>query len=113
MGLLLQLWGYNPTVVYDGKRAIEVAPTLCPDVVLLDIGLPDLNGYEVARQLRRMPELAKSLLVAVTGYGLPADIQHCKEVGIDLHFLKPAEPERIQKVLKSLSNSSTPVALTT
>ncbi len=100
-GLLLQFWGYKPTVVYDGKKAIDVAPTLCPDVVFLDIGLPDVNGYEVALRLRGMPELTKTLLVAITGYGRPADIQRCKEVGIDLHFLKPADPEEIKNVLES------------
>ena len=72
-----------------------------PDVVFLDIGLPDVNGYQVACHLRRMPELSKTLLVAITGYGKPADVERCKAVGIDLHFLKPAAPEELKKVLET------------
>jgi CheY-like chemotaxis protein len=102
MALLLKLWGCKPTVVYEGKQAIEVAATLHPDVVFLDIGLPDVDGYEVARQIRRMPELARTRLVAVTGYGREEDIRRCQEAGIDVHFLKPVDAEEIKKVLTSL-----------
>jgi two-component system CheB/CheR fusion protein len=97
--LLLEQWGYKPVVVYEGKHAVKIASTFCLDVIFLDIGLPDIDGYEVARQLRRMPELTRTLLVAITGYGQPADIQRCREAGIDLHFLKPVDPEIIKKVL--------------
>jgi CheY-like chemotaxis protein len=75
---------------------------LHPDVVFLDIGLPDVIGYEVARQLRRIPGLARTRLIAVTGYGREEDIRRCKEAGIDVHFLKPVDPEEIKKVLTSL-----------
>jgi CheY-like chemotaxis protein len=101
MGLLLELWGFMPTVVYEGKKAIEVAPTSCPDVVFLDLELPDISGFEIARQLRQSPATASAILVAVTGYGRAEDIPRCKEAGIDLHYLKPVEPEEIKKVLNS------------
>jgi CheY-like chemotaxis protein len=100
MALLLQLWGYESTVVYEGKRAIELAAALRPNVVFLDIGLPDMDGCEVARHLRQMPETSKAHLIAVTGYGMEADIQRCKRAGINLHFLKPADPEIIRMVLE-------------
>jgi CheY-like chemotaxis protein len=99
MELLLKLWGYQSTVAYDGKHALEMAMTLRPDVVFLDIGLPDMDGCEVARRLRRMPELTETLLVAITGYGRVADIQRCKEAGIDLHFLKPVDPNQLRQLL--------------
>ena len=107
LAMLLELWGYQPTVVYEGKKAIEAASTLCPDVILLDIDLPDENGYNVARQLRQIPELAKTLLLAITGYRQESDAQRCRETGIDLHFLKPVDLEIIKKVLISMEQSLT------
>jgi CheY-like chemotaxis protein len=98
---LIQFWGHEAIVAYEGTSALERASTNSPDVVLLDLGLPGMSGYEVARQLRRMPGLAQTLLVAVTGYGQPADIQRCKAAGIDFHILKPADPEEIKKVLET------------
>jgi CheY-like chemotaxis protein len=102
MALLLKLWGYQSAVAYAGEHALEISATLCPDVVFLDIGLPDMDGCEVARQLRRMPELAQTLLVAITGYGRQADIQRCKEAGIDLHFLKPVDPNELRQLLMEI-----------
>jgi CheY-like chemotaxis protein len=101
MALLLELWGYKPTLVYDGKKAMEIAPTLCPDVVFLDIGLPGISGYEIARQLRQSPATASALIVAITGYGRAEDIRCCKEAGIDLHILKPAGPEELKTLLET------------
>ena len=107
MVLFLEMLGYKPVVVYKGEHAIKLASTIRLDVVFLDLGLPDIDGYEVARQFQRMPELNKTLLVAITGYGQPADIQRCKEAGIGLHFLKPVDPEDIKKVLISWEQSLT------
>jgi CheY-like chemotaxis protein len=107
LAMLLELWGYQPTVVYEGKKAIEAASTLCPDIILLDIDLPDVNGYNVARQLRQVPELANTLLLAITGYRQESDVQCCKEAGIDLHFLKPVDPEEIKEALISWKQSLT------
>jgi two-component system CheB/CheR fusion protein len=101
MVLLLEKLGYKPVVVYEGKHAIKMASTFRVDVVFLDIRLPDIDGFEVARQLRRMPEHSKTFVVAITGYGEEADIQRFEEVGIDLHLLKPVEPETIKQVLTS------------
>ena len=106
MSLLLQCWGYDPTVVYNGKRALEVAKSLCPHVAFLDIGLPDMDGCEVARQMRGMPETSKVFLVAITGYGREEDIRRCKEAGIDFHLLKPVKPEIIKEVLEFTARMS-------
>jgi CheY-like chemotaxis protein len=99
MVLFLEKLGYKPVVVYEGEHANKVASAFRLDIVFLDIRLPDIDGFEVARQLRRIPEHTKTLLVAITGYGQEADIQQFKEVGIDLHLLKPVEPETIKQVL--------------
>ena len=100
MAFLLEQWNHRPVVVNKGKKAIEIARTLCPDVVFLDLGVPDISGFDVARQLRQSPETASALLVGITGCGQAAAIQRGKEVGFDLHFLKPVDPEEIKKVLE-------------
>jgi CheY-like chemotaxis protein len=97
--MLLRQWGYDGVAAYDGPAALDVAAANPHDVVLLDIGLPRLNGYEVARRLRQLPGMAKALLVAITGYGQEGDVQLGKEAGIDCHFLKPADPAEIRNVL--------------
>src|SRR5215831_15083407 len=81
MASLLEQWGYKPAVVYEGKQALEIASTLCLDVVFLDINLPDMSGFEVARQLRQSPTTASSLLVAISRYGRKEDIRRCKKAG--------------------------------
>jgi two-component system CheB/CheR fusion protein len=99
LATLIGLWGYKTDVAYDGLSALDAASADPPDVVLLDLGLPGMDGYEMARQLRRLPRMDTALLVAITGYGQEADVQRCKEVGMDCHFLKPVAPDELQKVL--------------
>jgi two-component system CheB/CheR fusion protein len=97
--VLLKLWGYQSEIVYDGERACEVAATFHPEVVLLDIGLPWMDGCELAQRLRQLQETANSLLVAISGYGREADIQRCKEAGIDRHFVQPVDPDELKQLL--------------
>lgn len=99
MAILLKLWGYQSAIAYDGEFACELALSFRPDVVLLDIGLPGMDGYEVARRLRQLPEMATALLVAITGYGRDADVQRGKEAGIDYYFLKPTDPDQLRQLL--------------
>jgi CheY-like chemotaxis protein len=99
LALTVRLWGYEPVVAYDGPGALEAARRYQPDVVLLDIALPGMDGYELARRFRQMPGMEKALLVAITGHGYEADVRRCREAGIDCHFLKPVDPDELQKVL--------------
>jgi CheY-like chemotaxis protein len=99
LGLLLELWDYQAVITYDGEGALQAALANSPDVVFLDIGLPGIDGCEVARQLRRLPGTANALLVAITGYGREADVQRCKEAGIDCYFLKPVDPAELKRLL--------------
>ncbi len=78
---LIKLWGHEVYTTYDGPSAIEAAPTYLPDIILLDIGLPGMDGYEVAQRLRQEPRLSKTLLIALTGYGQEKDQQYSQEVG--------------------------------
>jgi CheY-like chemotaxis protein len=104
MGLLLELWGYRSIITYEGAGALAAASATPPDVVFLDIGLPRMDGYEVAGRLRQLPGMATALLVAITGYGRKADVQRCKEAGIDCHFLKPADPAELKELLAKAEN---------
>jgi two-component system, chemotaxis family, CheB/CheR fusion protein len=89
---LLRWWGHEVDEAADGPAALSLAASLRPDVVLLDIGLPGMDGYEVARQLRALPGLEKTLLVAMTDFGQPDAVKDCFRAGCDAHLLKPSEP---------------------
>ncbi|HZY83717.1 MAG TPA: response regulator [Gemmataceae bacterium] len=97
--ILLKLWGHYPLVAYRSVDALQMSGDQRPDVVLLDIGLPGIDGYEVARRVRRQPGMAEAFLIAVTGYGQPGDYELSREAGFDLHLLKPVEPEELHEAL--------------
>jgi CheY-like chemotaxis protein len=99
LALLLNRWGYQTVIAYDGPSALAAALTQPPAVVLLDIVMPGMDGYEVARRLRGRPQTAQVLLIALTGYGQEDDVRRCYEAGFDLHLLKPCDPEELRRVL--------------
>jgi PAS domain S-box-containing protein len=105
IAMILQLDGYNVRCAYDGLAVLAVAREFHPDVVILDIGLPGLSGYEVARQLRDQPDFQRTLLIAVTGYGQEADRRSSKEAGIDHHLTKPVDPSTLQNLLRGSAES--------
>jgi CheY-like chemotaxis protein len=85
---------------HDGPSALEQAAAFAPDVVLLDIGLPGFDGYEVARRLRELPELRKTLIVALTGFGQESDRERALHAGFDEHLVKPVDLDVVQAVLR-------------
>ncbi len=99
LATLLRLWNHDVSVVHDGNTALETAREQQPEVVLLDIGLPGLDGYQVARRLREDLHLDHALLVAMTGYGQPEDRRRSQEAGIQYHFVKPVEPLVLRNLL--------------
>jgi PAS domain S-box-containing protein len=99
LATLLRLWSHEVSVVHDGHTALEAAREQQPEVVLLDIGLPGLDGYQVARRLREDLHLDHALLVAMTGYGQPEDRRRSQEAGIQYHFVKPVEPLVLRNLL--------------
>jgi two-component system CheB/CheR fusion protein len=101
MALLLELEGHAVEVAYDGPTAVEAARRMRPHVVLLDIGLPGMNGYEVARVLRQEPRLDKTVLIALTGYGKAEDRARTKAAGFDHHLTKPVDQELLASLIKS------------
>jgi two-component system CheB/CheR fusion protein len=102
LALLLRLSGHDVQVAGDGPNALRVASTFGPDIVLLDIGLPGVDGYEVARQLRQVPGMADKLIVAVTGYGQEQDRHRARQAGFDRHLIKPVNPDALLQLLQSL-----------
>src|SRR5262245_51134002 len=102
IAMMLQLYGHQAETVYSAKSALEMAVEYRPDFVVLDIGLPGMDGYEVARRLRQTPELRDTPLIAATGYGQDADRQRSEEAGFDYHLVKPIDPEKLQTVLELL-----------
>ena len=93
------LWQHEVRVAHNGTAALEMAGTYHPDIVLLDIGLPGMSGYQVAEQLRRQPEFAQTTLVAVTGYGQEEDRRRSREAGFNHHLVKPVAPDTIYQLL--------------
>jgi len=99
LALLLKVAGHDVQTVYDGEQALVAAEKLLFDAVLLDIGMPRLNGYEVAQRLRREPRGCDITLVAITGWGQDVDRQRSREAGFDLHLVKPVDLEDLRDVL--------------
>jgi len=99
LAMLLRMGGHKVETAYSGSAALAAATANRPDVILLDIGLPGIDGYEVAKELRQRPGLDKVLLVALTGYGKEEDRQKALLAGFDVHLTKPADPEALQDLL--------------
>ena len=98
MAAMLEMMGHHAEAVYDGIKALQLASDLEPDLILLDLGLPDMDGFEVARRLRRLGNRAHRL-VALTGYGAEEDKRRTREAGFDEHVLKPVTPETISEIV--------------
>ncbi|HEX2828459.1 MAG TPA: response regulator [Burkholderiales bacterium] len=99
MTLLLELQGHKVQVAHAGHTALRIAGECSPDVILLDIGMPGMNGYEVARQLRAQPAFHDTLLIAVTGYGRASDVKQTESAGFDHHLVKPIDYDKLQSLL--------------
>lgn len=98
----LQMLGHAVEVAYDGASALRMAGAFQPDLALLDIGLPTMDGYELGQQLRASLSDATLKLVALTGYGQETDRQRTAAAGFDYHLVKPVDFERLQSVIKEL-----------
>jgi len=102
LAMLLEMAGHEVRTANDGVTAHEVATEFRPDIVLLDIGLPGMNGYDLAGRLRRTPQLAGLTLIALTGYGQVEDRQQVTEAGFDGHLVKPIEPAELLALIDRL-----------
>ena len=99
---LLELEGHSVSIAGDGRSALEIAAKEAPEIVVLDIGLPDMDGYELARRLRRLDATSKALLIAATGFGRQEDRARSEEAGIDHHLVKPLDLNALAEIIGQL-----------
>ena len=99
LAYMLEMMGATTRVVYGGPDAVSAVEASVPDLVLLDLGMPGMDGYEVARRLAQHPQRGRMLLVALTGWGQSEDRQRTREAGFDEHLFKPAEIDVLEKLL--------------
>jgi CheY-like chemotaxis protein len=97
--MLLEFLGAEVKIVHDGRAALEAMNAFLPSAVLLDLGMPGMNGLEVARRMREDPRFSKTTLVAVTGWGQREDRRRTHEAGFDYHLVKPADLGALQAIL--------------
>jgi CheY-like chemotaxis protein len=97
--LLLGAWNNEIRVARTGPEALQIAADCTPDLVLLDIGLPGMNGYEVAKRLRQEARFEDTLIIAISGYGRDQDRQLSREAGFDDHLVKPVDLEKLNALL--------------
>lgn len=100
LAAMLGLSGHDSTIAHNGPDGLILARALLPEVVFLDIGLPGMSGYDVARQIRSDPTLAGAVLVALTGWGSEDDKRRTKEAGFDFHLTKPFETAALDEVTR-------------
>jgi signal transduction histidine kinase/ActR/RegA family two-component response regulator len=110
LGMLLSVSGHEVHLASDGARALEIAARERPEVVMLDIGMPGLSGYEVAQRIRAEPWGAGMILIALTGWGQEEDKRRAREAGFDHHLTKPADPAEIERLLASARSDTTTLA---
>jgi len=102
LAMLLDMDGYTVKTAYSGPDALVATDEFCPEIVFLDIGLPGMNGYEVAERLRRDRDHDPLVLIAITGWGSEEDRRRARDAGFDHHLTKPVDPARVEALLASL-----------
>jgi CheY-like chemotaxis protein len=100
-GLLLQSEGHETCIAHDGPTALKAVEEFKPEFVFLDIGIPGMNGYEIARRLKGGENRGNLFLVAVTGWGQPSDFEQSREAGFDLHLVKPVDSASVKRLLEN------------
>ena len=100
LGMLLEMMGHEVCIVHDGVEAVEKATTFGPDIILLDLGMPQLNGYEACSRIREQPSNKGTLIVALTGWTQDDKKQRSQQAGFDFHLIKPVELPALEKLLR-------------
>ena len=105
-GWMLEVLGHQACAAHDGVTALAIARSFLPDVVMLDISLPGMNGYELCQEMRGEPELARCVFIAQTGWSQPEHLERSRQAGFDHHWVKPIPMDRLEKLLSSLSRKA-------
>jgi CheY-like chemotaxis protein len=99
LGMLVEMMGHQVRIAHDGQSALQLLSEFNPDVALIDVGLPGMNGYELARRIREQPQFASIMLIAQTGWGREEDREQAREAGFDHHLPKPINHELLERIL--------------
>ncbi len=110
LALLIELMGHAVEIAYDGEAALRAAERFRPDIVLLDLGMPKLDGFEVSRRIRATPWGASMRLVAQSGWGQDEDRRRTAEAGFDHHLVKPIDPAALEALMQTLASAARPAA---
>jgi CheY-like chemotaxis protein len=102
LAMLLRLEGHEVATAHDGGEAVATTATFKPDIILLDLGMPELDGYSAARLIRQQPGGAEILLIALTGWGQDDDRRRTEAAGFDAHVVKPVDPSGLSRTLAEL-----------
>lgn len=105
LGWMLELFGHEVHLAHDGPEALRIAEDAAPQVVLMDLGLPGMSGYETCRRMRRLPRLGQTLFAAQTGWDHPQHRQSAQEAGFQFHLTKPVDVEALRGVLARASGA--------
>jgi CheY-like chemotaxis protein len=106
LAMMVQLMGNQVRTAHDGLAGLEAAAAFRPDLILLDIGMPKLNGYDTCRRIRAQPWGKNAVIVALTGWGQDEDKRRSQEAGFNLHMVKPVEPAAVEKLLAQLQSET-------
>jgi CheY-like chemotaxis protein len=101
LGALLRMLGNSVAVAHSGESALAALPTFEPELILLDLGMPHMNGFEVARRIRASARHSDVRLIALTGWGQAADVERSRRAGFDQHVVKPLDIERLRDLLRA------------
>jgi len=105
--VMLRMLGHEVEIAHDGIQALEIAERSHPEVIVLDIGMPQLNGYDAARRIRQMPWSENAVLIALTGWGDEKDRRKSEDAGFDVHLVKPVDPVTLGNLLDTIEPQST------
>ena len=108
LALLLEIMGHEVRQVPDGLQAVAMATSFQPHLILLDIGMPGIDGYEVCRRIRQLPCGERVRVVAMTGWGQDEDLRRSRDAGFDRHLVKPVDPAEIERLLDSIDGTAMP-----
>jgi CheY-like chemotaxis protein len=101
--MLMRLWGHEPRSVVDGPKALETARDFVPHALIIDLGMPGLDGWELARKLREESSVRAALFIAVSGFGMNEDRERSRLAGFHLHLLKPPDLDELRSILERLA----------
>ncbi len=105
-GWMLEMLGHEARVAQDGPTAIALARTFLPNVVILDVSMPGMDGYEVCEKMRAEPEMANCIFISQTGWTQPEHLERSRKAGFDHHWVKPTPIERLEGLLNTLVNKT-------